>query len=181
MRQFSRPNHVTGICLLTLSLALAACGGGGGGGGGTTSTGATAAAVGTVEAIGSVKVNGITFDCINATVTFDDGVVDTGDDRCVQANRAGELEDDMRVIVRGRISDDGITGSADSVVVRTRYTGPVASIDKVTPSFKILGQTVLVDDATVFKINTQPKAAIASGETVRWIIDLAERRTNSDL
>lgn len=162
IRQFFPPNHLTGMCLLTFSLLLAACGGGGGGGG-NSSTGTPAAAVGTVEKIGSVKVNGITFDCRNATVTFDDGVVDAGDDRCVQANRAGELEDDMRVIVKGRISDDGITGSADSVIVRTRYTGPVASIDKITPSFEILGQTVLVDDATVFKINTQPKALGSAG------------------
>ena len=163
IRQFLRPNDVTGICLFTLSVLLAACGGGGGGGGGTPATGATAAAVGTVQKIGSVKVNGVTFDCKNATVTSDDDITNTGDDRCVVANGKGELEENMRVVVTGKINDDGVTGSADSVIVRTRYFGPVDSIDKTAQSFKILGQTILVDDATVFKINIQPKATGAAG------------------
>ena len=175
IRQFLRPNHVTGICLFTLSVLLAACGGGGGGGGGgTPATGATAAAVGTVQKIGSVKVNGVTFDCKNATVTSDDDITNTGDDRCVVANGKGELEENMRVVVTGKINDDGVTGSADSVIVKHRFSGPVANIDTTAQTFTVLGQTIQVDDGTVFKSASGAKttgaaglASLTDGETVR--------------
>jgi len=172
--QFFRPNNIKTLCLISFSLLLAACGGGGGGGGGTTSTGGTAAAVGTVQAIGSVKVNGVTFDCRNAVVTSDDGVTDTGDDRCITARDDGELDENMHVVVRGRINDDGVTGSADSVIVKHRFSGPVANIDQTAQTFTVLGQTIRVDDGTVFKSASGAKtngaaglAGLTDGETVR--------------
>ena len=174
IRQFLRPNHVTGICLFTLSVLLAACGGGGGGG--TPATGATAAAVGTVQKIGSVKVNGVTFDCKNAVVTSDDGdtITNTGDDRCVAANIKGDLDEHMRVVVQGKINDDGVTGTADSVIVKHRFSGPVANIDQTAQTFTVLGQTIQVDDGTVFKSASGAKttgaaglASLTDGETVR--------------
>ena len=162
--QFLCPNFVTVLCLFSLGLLLAACGGGGGGGGGGTTTGATAAAVGTVQKIGSVKVNGITFDCINATVTTDDGIVNTGEDRCVAAGR-NELDDNMHVVVSGKINDDGVTGSASSVIVKHRFKGPVGSIDLIAQTFTILGQTIQVEDVTVFKIGSGPKTTGLIGLT----------------
>ncbi len=163
IRQFLRPNHVTGICLFTLSLLLAACGGGGGsgGGGGGSTTGTPAAAIGTVEKIGSVKVNGITFDCLNATVTYDDGVVDAGEDRCIEAQRRGELDDSMHVVVNGKVNDDGVSGSASSVRVKHRFKGPVGSIDTTAQTFTILGQTIQIDDSTIFKIGNTKTTGIA--------------------
>ena len=161
--QFLCPNFVTVLCLFSLGLLLAACGGGGGGSG-TPATGATAAAVGTVQKIGSVKVNGITFDCINATVTTDDGIVDTGEDRCVAAGR-NELDDNMHVVVTGKINDDGVTGSASSVIVKHRFKGPVGSIDLIAQTFTVLGQTIRVDDATVFKIGSGAKTTGLIGLT----------------
>ena len=162
--QFFRPNPVKQICLFTLSLLLAACGGGGGGStNGASGTGGTGAAVGTVQKIGSVKVNGVTFDCKNATVTSDDGVTDAGDDRCVAANAKGELEGHMQVVVMGRINDDGVTGSADSVIVKHRFVGPAANINATAQTFSVLGQTIQVDDATVFKIGSNTKTTGAAG------------------
>ena len=173
IRQFLRPNHVTGICLFTLGVLLAACGGGGGGGGGTT-TGTTAAAIGTVEKIGSVKVNGITFDCINATVTTDDGIVDSGEDRCIAAGR-NELDDNMHVVVTGKINDDGVTGSASSVIVKHRFKGPVGSINLTAQTFTVLGQTIQVDDATVFKIGSGAKTTGLIGLTSLSSLSLTDR------
>ena len=155
--QFFRPTPI----LFSLSLLLAACGGGGGGGGGST-TGTPAAAIGTVEKIGSVKVNGVTFDCLNATVTYDDGVVNAGNDRCIAAGR-DELDDNMHVVVTGKINDDGVTGSASSVIVKHRFKGPVANIDLTAQTFTILGQTIQVDDSTVFKIGIAEKVTGAAG------------------
>ena len=152
--QFFRPTPI----LFSLSLLLAACGGGGGGGGGGGSTtGTPAAAIGTVEKIGSVKVNGVTFDCKNATVTFDDGVIDSGDDRCIIAQGRGELDDSMHVVVNGKVNDDGVSGSASSVRVKHRFKGPVGSIDTTAQTFTILGQTIQIDDSTIFKIGNSTK------------------------
>ena len=151
--QFFRPTPI----LFSLSLLLAACGGGGGGGGGGSTTGTPAAAIGTVEKIGSVKVNGVTFDCKNATVTFDDGVIDSGDDRCIIAQGRGELDDSMHVVVNGKVNDDGVSGSASSVRVKHRFKGPVGSIDTTAQTFTILGQTIQIDDSTIFKIGNKPK------------------------
>ena len=159
--QFFRPTPI----LFSLSLLLAACGGGGGGGsgGGGSTTGTPAAAIGTVEKIGSVKVNGVTFDCLNATVTYDDGVVDAGNDRCILASQNGELDANMHVVVTGKINDDGVTGSASSVIVKHRFKGPVANIDLTAQTFTILGQTIQVDDSTVFKIGIAEKVTGAAG------------------
>ena len=152
--KFLRPTPI----LFSLSLLLAACGGGGsGGGGGGSTTGTPAAAIGTVEKIGSVKVNGVTFDCLNATVTYDDGVVDAGGDRCIEAQLRGELDDSMHVVVNGKVNDDGVSGSASSVRVKHRFKGPVGSIDTTAQTFTILGQTIQIDDSTVFKIGSGPK------------------------
>ena len=153
--QFFRPTPI----LFSLSLLLAACGGGGGGGsgGGGSTTGTPAAAIGTVEKIGSVKVNGVTFDCLNATVTYDDGVVDAGGDRCIEAQRRGELDDSMHVVVNGKVNDDGVSGSASSVRVKHRFKGPVGSIDTTAQTFTILGQTIQIDDSTIFKIRNNAK------------------------
>ena len=153
--KFLRPTPI----LFSLSLLLAACGGGGGGGsgGGGSTTGTPAAAIGTVEKIGSVKVNGVTFDCLNATVTYDDGVVDAGGDRCIEAQRRGELDDSMHVVVTGKVNDDGVSGSASSVRVKHRFKGPVGSIDTTAQTFTILGQTIQIDDSTIFKIRNNAK------------------------
>ncbi len=170
IRQFLRPSHVTGICLVTLSVLLAACGGGGGGGGGGGSTtGTPAAAIGTVEKIGSVKVNGVTFDCLNATVTYDDGVVDEGNDRCIEAQRRGELDDSMHVVVIGKVNDDGVSGSASSVRVKHRFKGPVGTIDATAQTFTILDQTIQIDDSTIFKIRGGPKTTgvVGLGRLIR--------------
>ena len=158
--KFVRPTPI----LFSLSLLLAACGGGGGGGGGGGSTtGTPAAAIGTVEKIGSVKVNGVTFDCRNATVTFDDGVVDAGDDRCIEAQLRGELDDGMHVVVTGKVNDDGVSGSASSVIAKHRFVGPVANINQTTQTFTVLGQIIQVDDGTVFKIGNSAKTTGAAG------------------
>ena len=154
--QFFRPTPI----LFSLSLLLAACGGGGGGG---STTGTPAAAIGTVQKIGSVKVNGVTFDCRNATVTFDDGVVDAGEDRCIEAQLRGELDDGMHVVVTGKVNDDGVSGSASSVIAKHRFVGPVANINQTTQTFTVLGQIIQVDDGTVFKIGNSAKTTGAAG------------------
>jgi Domain of unknown function (DUF5666) len=137
-------------------LAVAACGGGGGGGGGVAGSGigGTGVATGTVTAIGSVVVNGIRFDCKNATVTSDDSPpVSQGDDRCVVANQQGLLKPGMVVKVEGSIDASGTTGTATKVTFRDNLEGPVASIDPVAHTLVVLGKTIIVDDATIIEVN----------------------------
>lgn len=80
----------------------------------------------------------------------------------------------MHVVVTGKINDDGVTGSASSVIVKHRFKGEVVSKDLTAQTFTVLGQTIQVDDATVFKIGSGPKTtgvigltALRIGERVR--------------
>jgi hypothetical protein len=146
--------------LISISSALivAACGGGGGGGGsagnGVGGTGAVAS--GTVSAIGSVLVNGVKFSCVGANVANDDGTIDQGaGDNCVAANGRGLLQRGMQVTVTGSIDDNGTSGTATSVAIRSEVTGPIraGSINKTENTFVVLGKTVKVDEDTLFDIN----------------------------
>lgn len=130
--------------------SLAACGGGGADGTGAqsstgsvvsapTATGSQAYSAG-VMSKGSVILNG---------VRYDDSSAQIADDR----NRsAAQLADGMRVKLRGRISDDGVSGSADRVSIEPELRGTVGAVEPaaVPPAFTVGGVRVLVADTTVF-------------------------------
>lgn len=135
---------IAGILMATV-MALGACGGssespppppGGGPVGGITRTGA-ALAIGPVTAFGSVVVNGIRYDTSAAVVTVD-GQPATQSDLAV-----GDM-----VVVKGTIDDDNSNAVAESVDFDDNVEGPVSSVDVAANTFVVLGQTVLIGDAT---------------------------------
>jgi hypothetical protein len=129
-------------------LALASCSGGTGGTGATGGS-SNAVSIG-VMTKGSIIVNGVHFDDSTATIRVDD-----------RAGTSGELQSGMVVKVRGLINDDGINGVAQQVEVEKEVRGTVQTHDAaaVPPSLTVIGQTVLVDDLTVFANFSSPTIA----------------------
>lgn len=125
---------MTGVLLVLLAFFLQSCVTGGGIGG----TGITVQGIMTK---GSIIVNGITFDAVGADIREDDDPA-TED----------ELQDGMKVILKGEINDDGVTGTAFIVEARDEVQGRVTNLDTEgnPPSFQVLQQTVFTDDLTVF-------------------------------
>ncbi|WP_425259357.1 DUF5666 domain-containing protein [Rubrivivax sp. RP6-9] len=95
-------------------------------------------AVGTITAFGSVVVNGVRFDDSVAAITMD-GAPATRD----------RLRVGMVVQVRGWIHADG-TGVAGSIQYDDCVQGPITAMNRVQNTVTVLGQTVRVDDGTVF-------------------------------
>ena len=144
--------------LVTFMLTLAGCGGGGGGGGTTVGGGiGGTGAVGTVSAIGSVTVNGLTFSCFGAVVTSDDGTTDQGTgDNCVEAQATGQLSVGAVVTITGTRDANGNL-AATTVSISRNVLGPVANKDLAGLSFTVLKQRVIVSETTRFEIGN-PKS-----------------------
>ncbi len=60
------------------------------------------------------------------------------------------------VTLRGTLNADGKTGSATSVIFSQDLRGPVTQLDATATTFVVLGQTVRVNDATLFDDRLQP-------------------------
>ena len=134
--------------LIGALLALASCGGGTGGTGATGGS-TNGVSIG-VMTKGSIIVNGVHFDDSTATIRIDD-----------RAGTSAELQSGMVVKVRGQINDDRINGVAQQVEAESEVRGTVQTHDSaaVPPSFTVIGQTVLVDDLTVFANFSSPTIA----------------------
>jgi hypothetical protein len=130
--------------LIALLAALSACGGGGGGGGtsadsgGIGGTGVTSTGVMTK---GSVILNGVKFEDNAANIVIDD-----------TPKTAAALQDGMVVKVIGTVNDDGIRGTAQRVEAEIESRGIVTAVNGTAnpQRFTVLGQTVLVDDLTIY-------------------------------
>jgi len=137
------------LCLAAgLAVALAGCGGGGGGGGGAAGA-SDVVSTGVITGFGSVIVNGVRFDTRGASFTVDDSPGGQ-DDLAV-----GDV-----VSIRGRVNDDGRTGSASQVVGDDAVEGPVTALDAVAGTLVVAGQPVIVDAETSFDDNI-PGASLA--------------------
>lgn len=128
-------NHMKSLFALAAISILSACGGSDDP---APPPAATQTAIGTITAFGSVVVNGIRFDDSAASITMDDAL--TTRDRL----RVG-----MVVQVRGRINANG-TGVATSIQYNDCVQGPITAMNQVQNTVTVLGQTVQVDDGTVF-------------------------------
>jgi len=134
-----------------LVFGLVACGGGGGGnsnnnppasGGNPPPAGGidgVGAAVGPITNFGSIFVNGVEFSTSSAQIRIED-----------RAGTESELEVGDIVEVRGRIANDGRTGTAETVTFNDSVEGPVSSVDLAASALVVLGQRVLVTGTTVF-------------------------------
>jgi hypothetical protein len=117
--------------------ALAGCGGGGGVTAGMPGTGGTGIyAVGAIQGFGSVIVNSIKFDDMNATVSMDG----------VPASSA-DLRLGMVAGVDGARGADATLGTANTIEVWTIAQGVVSQVG--SGQFDISGMTVKTDSATV--------------------------------
>jgi hypothetical protein len=143
------------LLLAMMPLFFFGCGGGGGAGdgvagGGIGGSGITVSAVssGTVTNFGSVIVNDVEFDTTNAEVVVAGVVQGTGDAAVISLLSRG-----MVVRVDGRLDGDTI-GTAARVVYNPTVEGPLESITTLDDTFTeliVMGQTVRVDDRTVFR------------------------------
>jgi hypothetical protein len=131
------------LASLLFTALLSACGGGGGGGGSTTAGGIGGtgiASTGTVAGFGSVFVNGVEFKTTGTAITINDNT-----------NRPeSELRVGMVVEVKGTLDASGKTGTATSIRFRDNAQAQVQSIDLLSKTIAVLGQTVKIDNSTVF-------------------------------
>ncbi len=127
---------------VSLVAIIAACGGGsnsaGVGSGGTGAFNITAYSEGTITGFGSVIVNGSRYDDTLATVRDEDG----------PRNRS-DLKLGMVVAVEGKIDNSNLA-SANDISFDSALLGPVSAVSGSSKTFNIIGQTVQVDDSTVF-------------------------------
>jgi len=137
--------------LAVTCLGFSGCGGSGGGGslagGGIGGTGITAS--GAITGFGSIFVNGIEFETVDASRDVDGeiSVSDGTDDDTV-------LGIGMVVTVDGTLNDDGVTGTAKTIqydpTVQGPVQGPIVNVDPLTRSFTVMGISVTVQNNTVF-------------------------------
>lgn len=98
------------------------------------------AVFGPITGFGSVVVNGVHFDTTSTTVSMDD-----------QPGTPSDLRLGMVVSVMGTV--DPATGSAAAGEINfvDNAEGPISSIDHAAGTFVVLGQTVFVDELTMFE------------------------------
>lgn len=146
------------------SAILVACGGSGDGsvagidGGGAFPPVATSVtSVGRITGFGSVIVNGVRYDTSGAEFVIN-GTAGSQTDLAV-----GQV-----VVVQGTISDDGATGSADTVTFDDLVEGPIESIDLAEQTMIVLGQRIITNLDTVFEDDISPSGleGLSVGNTV---------------
>lgn len=158
------------LLVATLAAALIAGCGGGTGGTGLTSGGTgtpNTLSVGVNKQTAGVFVNGVTFNAAGASITIDN----------IQGKAVGDLQNGMVLTVRGRINSDGVTGVAQQVEAEIEVRGTVQAVDSTAQSFRVLDQTVFVDDQTVFA-NVSGFGGLAQGSSVVEVSGLRDASGN---
>ncbi|SEP77599.1 hypothetical protein SAMN04488038_101451 [Solimonas aquatica] len=128
------------LCVGVLaSLLLTACGGGSSNGSAAAASGTPVASYGTITGFGSVIIDGVRYETSQAQFSIDGK----------SGHSQGELSVGQRVLVKGRVHDDG-SRSADEVSYEAELHGRITAIDPGNNQLSALGQTIVVDAATVF-------------------------------
>jgi hypothetical protein len=132
---------------------LSACGGestaGIQGSGAPDAAGVTS--VGAISGFGSVILGGVEYDTSAAQVRIDD-----------LSGTETQLKVGQIITLKGSVNDDGKTGKATDISFVSNLRGPVTAIDVDNGTFVVLGQTVRVDDSTLFDDSIQ-LAAVQMG------------------
>lgn len=148
----TRNIFANGCAWIVMVLTLAGCGSSGGGGDGVASggTGGTGISSGAITGFGSIFVNGVKFSTNGATIRRDDMSINES-----------ELHEGMIVEVQGTIASS-TSGTATTVEVEEAVRGPVEfkSGTAAPGTLRVLGQTVRVDDTTLFDNNVPDFAAV---------------------
>ena len=105
----------------------------------TTQDGGPIVAHGKITGLGGITVNDVRYQTGAGTVTVN-GV----------AASMSDLRQGQVVTLRGRINDDGQTGSAASVRFDANVIGPVDAIDAASKQLIVMGQTVVTDADTLY-------------------------------
>lgn len=113
-------------------------------------------AVGRITAFGSIFVDGIEYSLAQAQIQIDGGNA-----------TAGQLRIGQIVNVQG-VTTSANAGSASNVTFNGDVVGPVSQVDPAGNAFTVLGQTVKIDDSTLFGDGIQPAglAALTVGTNV---------------
>jgi hypothetical protein len=109
---------------------------------------------GTITGFGSVIANGIQFNTDTATVTMN------GEPGSLSDLRVG-----MIVSIRGTVNDETGAAVASQIMFSHEAEGPVRNINTFQNRFVVLGQTVMLDELTVF--DDMSMADMADGNMVR--------------
>lgn len=136
MKPYSIYRLLAGLILMG---SLISCGGGGGqlaeGG-----IGGTGISIGRITSFGSVFVNDVEFNTDNAVITVDGAVASESD-----------LGIGMVVEVKGTFDENDHTGTANRITYEGMVEGTVDAIDVAAESLVVLGQTVHINNRTVFE------------------------------
>ncbi len=154
MKNFKRKLRAAGVTGLVLGLVVAC---GGGGGANLAGIDRLGVSTGTITGFGSVFVNGVEYSTTGATFSIDDA---PGSQSALQVGQ--------QVTVQWSSVDEGVTRRAVAVFYDDSVEGPITagSIDPVTQSFVVLGQTVLVDADTSFASPLFDLDSLADGNVV---------------
>jgi hypothetical protein len=152
------------ILATVTTLVMSSCGGGGGGSGpvaaAPTSGGGSGVSpptftVGAVSGFGSVVVNNVRYDNNKARLSVEDGDDDgTG-------LKLGQV-----VRLEGKVNDDRVTGTANSIEMQAEIKGPVESKASAT-SFVAMGATVNTNSFTVYDSVAPDLSNLAVGDIVQ--------------
>lgn len=144
------------ILLAVLFMALAACGGGGVASEG--GIGGSGISLGVMQdqnaSTNTAKVNGITFDTTNTTYSEEGS-----------SASAANVQPGMVVVVQGSIDPVTMTGTASSIDYADLLDGPITAT--TATSISAMGQTILVDGATIYSgSGVTGLASLANGDVI---------------
>jgi hypothetical protein len=103
------------------------------------------AAFGRITALGSIFVNGVEYAINKAQIDLDG-----------RSAGPSQLQVGQIVAVQAVLNPNGTTGMATGVSFTGDVAGPISQLDLTRRSLTVLGQTVQVDDATLFGEGIQP-------------------------
>ncbi len=160
---------------LATGVLLAACGGGGSSSTAGVGTGGTGSsyADGRISGFGSIIVNGVRFDDSRATVTDDDSV----------GFSSGDLKLGMVVGVQGgSLVDDSATGLSNGTATAIQFVSELKGTvgAKTASTLTVMGQTVNIDNATVFDGYAVGLTSVAVNDQVE-VYALFDAATNTYL
>lgn len=141
--------------LAAAAAAMTACGGGGGEDSAAAAPTPTTYASGTITGLGSIIVGGVRYDDSRARIEDDEGNISTA--QALKLGMSVELQ-------AGNVNEAAATGMASLIRFGSEMKGPVASIDATAQTLRVLDQTVVVTDTTVFEPGLAGFAAIAVGD-----------------
>ena len=103
------------------------------------------AAFGRITALGSIFVNGVEYAINKAQIDLDG-----------RSAGPSQLQVGQIVTVQAALNPNGTTATATSVSFTGDVVGPISELDPTRRSLTVLGQTIQLDDATLFGEGIQP-------------------------